>query len=125
MQRLEGAHVIFLRQVTRKQVTRRRDGSWRQVMTEAVLQGTETQALRTYVERQHATVAEWVSLRPIFDVFARDTGYEGGGRLRVPWRRQEAADNQLKVTLEVISEAARVRRQQESDRCGRSKRCLS
>ena len=73
------------------------------------------------MDRIQVTVVEWVSLRPIFDVFARDTGYEGGGRLRVPWRRQEAADNQLKVTLEVISEAARVRRQQESDRCGRIK----
>ena len=70
------------------------------------------------MDRIQVTVVEWVSLRPIFDVFARDTGYEGGGRLRVPWRRKEAADNQLKVTLEVISEAARVRRQQESGRCG-------
>ena len=30
-QRIEGEHVIFLRQVTRKQETRRRDGSWRKV----------------------------------------------------------------------------------------------
>ena len=36
-QRLEGLHVIFLRQVTRKQAKRRRDGSWRQVPTEEVL----------------------------------------------------------------------------------------
>ena len=31
MQRLEGTHVSFLRQVTCKQATRRRDGYWRQV----------------------------------------------------------------------------------------------
>ena len=37
MHKLEGAHVIFLRQVTRKQATRRRGGSWRQVTAEAFL----------------------------------------------------------------------------------------
>ena len=37
MQQLEGAHVSFLRQVTRKQETRRRDGSWQQMTAEAVL----------------------------------------------------------------------------------------
>ena len=36
-QRLEIDHVSFLRQVTHKQATRRRDGSWRQVTSEAVL----------------------------------------------------------------------------------------
>ena len=33
-QRLEGAHVHFLRQVTRKQATWRRYGFWRQVTSE-------------------------------------------------------------------------------------------
>ena len=44
-----------------------------------VLRGAGTQPLRTYVDRIQAAVAEWVSLRPIFDVCARDVGYEGGG----------------------------------------------
>ena len=38
MQRLEVAHVSFLCQVTRKQANRQRDGSWRQVTEESVLQ---------------------------------------------------------------------------------------
>ena len=53
-----------------------------------VFQGEGTHPLWTYVDRRQATVAEWVALRPILGVFARDIGYEGGGRLRVPlWRK--------------------------------------
>ena len=73
------------------------------------------------MDRQQATVAEWVALRPIFDVCARYTGYEGGGRLQVLWWRQEAEYNQLKFTVEAILAAARVQRRQESGRCGGSK----
>ena len=65
-------------------------------------------------------MAEWVALQPIFYVCTRDTGYEGGGRLLVPWWRQEAAENQMEVTVEAISAAARVRLRQESGRRGRS-----
>ena len=89
-QRLEVAHVSFLRQVTCKQATRQRDGSWRQVPAEEVLQVVSTQTIRTYWERRQATVAEWVATRPIFDVCAQETGYEGGGRLLVPWWGQKA-----------------------------------
>ena len=45
-----------------------------------------------------------------------------GGGLQVLWWKQEAADNQLKVTVESISISARVRRRQESGRCGRSEK---
>ena len=75
----------FLRQVTHKQAMRHRDGSWQQVPAEEVLQGAVTQTLRAYVKRRQATVAEWVDTRPIFDVCVQETGFEGGGRLRVPW----------------------------------------
>ena len=66
--------------------------------------------------RRKATVAEWVFTRPIFDVCAQETGYEGGGILQVPWCSQKAAEDQLRVTVEAISAAARVRRQQGSGR---------
>ena len=59
-------------------------------------------------------------LRPIFDVCARETGYEVGERLRVPWWRQAEVHKHLKVTVEAILEVASVRRRQESGRCGRS-----
>ena len=59
-------------------------------------------------------------LRTIFDVCAIDMGYEGGERLRVPWWRQAEVHKQLKFTVEAILEVSRVRRQQESGRCGSS-----
>ena len=46
---------------------------------EAVLQGAGTQSLGTYVDRRQTTVAEWVALRPVFDVCTRETGYKEGG----------------------------------------------
>ena len=87
VQRLEGAHVGFLRQITRKKTKRLRYGSWWQVTAKTVLQRAGTQPLRTYLDRRQATVAEWVALRSIFGSCTRETGYEGGGRLRVPWWR--------------------------------------
>ena len=70
------------------------------------------------MDRWHATVAEWVAQWPIFDVFTRETGYERGTRLWMLWWSQEAADNQLKVTVEAISKDARVLQQQKSRRLG-------
>ena len=58
IQRLEGAHMSFLMQVTHKQATQQRDGYWRQVTVEAVLQRVGTQTLRTYVDRRQETVTE-------------------------------------------------------------------
>ena len=74
----------------------------------AVLQGVGTHTLRKYVDRRQATVVEWVANRPIFGVCARETGYEGEGRLRVAWWRQKAAEDHLRVMVEAILEAARV-----------------
>ena len=98
-----------------------RYGSWKQVTAKKIFQGAGTQTFQAYVGRIQATVAEWVYLRPIFGVCARDTSYDGGGRLQVPRWRQAAAEKQLKVAVEAISEAARVRRRQEFGRRDGSK----
>ena len=90
-------------------------------MTEAFLQEFGTRTIWTYVDGLQAKVAKWVSARPVFDVCAIYTGYEGGGRLRAPWWRQKVEEDQLRVTVEAILEAARVRRRQESGRWDRSK----
>ena len=58
-------------------------------------------------------MAEWVSTRPIFNVCARETGYEGGGILRVMWWMYKVAEEQMRVTVEAILTATRVRRRQE------------
>ena len=110
IQGLEGEHVSFIRKFTYKQAMRRRDGSWRQVTAEAVLQGAGTQTIRTYVDRGQATVAEWVATQTIFDSCAVEAGYDGGGRIRVPMWSQKVAEEQLRVRVEAILEVARVRR---------------
>ena len=69
---------------------------------EKVLEKAGTQSLGNYINRRQATVAEWVELRPILEVYNRDTGYEGGGRLREPWWRQTTAIKQLSYTLKEI-----------------------
>ena len=74
----------------------------RQFPKEEVLQREGTQMLRKYVARQQETVAEWVATRPIFVVCARETGFEGGVRLRVRWWRYNKAENQIRVTVEDI-----------------------
>ena len=61
-QRLEIVHVGFLRQVTKLKAKRLRDGFWRMVAADKVLQGAVTQPLQTYLDRRQATVADWVSL---------------------------------------------------------------
>ena len=107
-QRLEVVHMGFLQQVTKSKTKLLRDELWQKSEAKKVLQGVDTQPLQTYLEKRQAIVAEWVVLRPIFDVCARDTGYEGGERLRVPWWRQAAVHKQLKVVVEAILAAARV-----------------
>ena len=117
-QRLEGFHVRLLRQMTKLKAKNLKEGLWRKVAAEKVLQGAGTQLIQNYLERRKATVAEWVALRSIFEVCARETGYGGGGNTRNPRLRQEAAEKQLRVMLEEILEEARERRQQESGRHG-------
>ena len=63
-------------------------------------------------------VAEWVDIRPIFEVFANEMGYKGGERFRDQWWRQAAVEQQLKDTLKDTLTAAWERRRQESGRCG-------
>ena len=67
-----------------------------------MLQGSGTQMLSTYVARRQATVAEWVATRNIFDVCVRETGFKGGGRLRVLWWKHKSEEEQIRVTVEEI-----------------------
>ena len=73
---------------------------------ERLLQATGTNILQGYIERRQAMLAEWVALRPIFEVCVKETGFEDGGRAREQWWCQTAAERQLKTTLKDISEAA-------------------
>ena len=63
----------------------------------------------TYIRRRNGKVTQWVDLRPISKVYAREKGYEGGGSRRDAWWRQEVAETRLRATLEEILREARRR----------------
>ena len=109
-QRLEGVHVGFLRQVNKLKAKSMRNGLWRKVEADKVIQGEGTQPIHTYLDRSQETVAKWVTLWPRFDVRTRRTGYKGEGKLRVLWWRKEKSEEQLRITLEEIFSAAREQR---------------
>ena len=42
-------------------------------------EATGTQSETIYIDFRKGTVAQWVELWPIFEVYEREKGYEGGG----------------------------------------------
>ena len=67
-QKLEGLHIEFLKKVTGNKMQRIGDDYWRKVVAESVIQADGKQPLKIYIDKSQATVAEWVALRPIFEV---------------------------------------------------------
>ena len=57
---------------------------------EGVREVVRTQLAMTYIGRLQTIVAQWVELRPLFEVCASGKGYEGGGRRMEALWRQEA-----------------------------------
>ena len=105
--KLEGVHMGFLRQVTRMKEQRLGDETWKNMGPDRVLQAAGTKPLQEYINKNQATVAEWVSLLLIFEVCAKYTGYEGGGgETHELWWFQKAAEQQMGATSKNISEAA-------------------
>ena len=45
-----------------------------------MLQVAGTKPLMNYINKRQATVKEWVSICPIFEVCVKEMGYEGGER---------------------------------------------
>ena len=66
---LEGVHVGLLKQIMGQRSVRKRDGTWQCVEAEKVLKKAGTQSLGEYIDKQQATAAEWVELRPILEVY--------------------------------------------------------
>ena len=72
---MEGVHVGFQRQIPGQRVEKRKDGTWRQVTADKVLEKSGTKSVGVCIDRRQATVAQWVALRPILEVCDRETGY--------------------------------------------------
>ena len=95
----ERVHTGFLLQITGKQARQLRDGTRETPDAEGVREAAGMQSARTYIGIQQATMAQWVALRPLFEVCARETLYKGGGHKRDAWWRQEAPEKQIRATL--------------------------
>ena len=86
------------------------DRTWKTPGVEVLRETAVTQLEITYIGILQATVAQWVALRPIFEVCAEDKGCEGGRRSREACWLQEAAEKQLRATLVEILWEAQMRR---------------
>ena len=94
------------------------DRTWKGSAAESLLKEAGTQKVGTYVDKQQTTVAEWVALIPIYEVYDRETISYRGGRHREPWWHKMTARKHLRATLEEILVAAMLW-WQEYGRCGK------
>ena len=78
------------------------DGTCRSVASYKILKEAGTKSLGAYIDKQQATVSEWVALGLILEVCDKKTGYEGVGRRRGQWWWQMAARKQLISMLKYI-----------------------
>ena len=54
--------------------------------------GGKANPLRDYINKSQAEVADWVDLRHILKLCAKDMVYEVGGRFQEPWWQQAAVE---------------------------------
>ena len=64
-------HTEFLRIITGKIAKGLGDRKWETPGAEGIQEASGTQSDRIYIEQRQATVAQWVSLRPLFEVCER------------------------------------------------------
>ena len=72
--KLKGVHVGLLQQETWMKSRRLGEETWTKEGTDRVIQVAGTKLLLEYIDKRQSTVAEWVALRPIFEVCAKETG---------------------------------------------------
>ena len=60
--------------MTGERSRQKRNGSWRREGAESVLQAAGMQLLQTYIDKRQATVVEWVSTWPVFEVYVQEAG---------------------------------------------------
>ena len=107
--KLEGLHTDFLRHITGNRERQIVDGTQETPGAGVMKEMVGTHSEMTYIGRQQATVAQWVALRPIFEVCSGEKVYKGGGRRREDWWLQEATERQLRENLEGVSREAKTR----------------
>ena len=77
--RIEGKHTEFMQLIAGNKARLLVNGTWETPGVEGVQEAAGTQSARIYVEKWQATMVQWLVLRPLFEVCARETGYKGWG----------------------------------------------
>ena len=74
---VEGTHISLLRYIMGKRVQINTDRMQATPLAREVLRVAVMQTAATYIGRSQGTVAQWVDLRPIFEVYTQDPGLKG------------------------------------------------
>ena len=82
---IEETHTEVLRLITGRRARQLGDRTRETPGEEGVREEEGIHLSRISIEHHQATVAQWVALRPLFEVCAMETGYEGWGRRRKAW----------------------------------------
>ena len=77
--KVEGTHTGLLKKKTGNQAQKKAYRTWVTPKAEVLLEAAGTHSEMPYIGRRQGTVAQWVALRPISEVSARETGYGGEG----------------------------------------------
>ena len=80
--KVEITQKVFLWKTMGKQVRRKEDKKWEKPKAEVVREAAGTQSAMIYIGRRQGTVAQWVALRPIFEVCTGEKSYKGLGLRR-------------------------------------------
>ena len=96
---VEGNHITSLRNITGKKEHINADGMLETPEAKEVLRESETKTASTYIGRRQGTVAQWMDLRPIFEVCAWEPWFVGGGRRWKTWWWKKAPNELLRAML--------------------------
>ena len=74
--KVKGIHTGFLQKITGKRAQRLGERTWKTPGAEGAREADGIQLEMTYIGRRKETVAQWVALRPLFEVCEGENGYK-------------------------------------------------
>ena len=77
----KGIHIRLLSHTMGKRLRIKIDGTWVTPEAGEVLGASGMQTLATYIGCRQGAAEKWLALRLIFEVYAREPGFKGGGRM--------------------------------------------
>ena len=81
---------------------------WATPKAEELLRESGIHTESKYIVRRQGAVAQWVVLRPMFEVYDWEKGFEGWKQKRKLWCKKEVTDEALRAKLEEASREAQI-----------------